>query len=192
MLAAVAVLLILVGVGIVWTSDSSADDPGVYRPGQVDDLCAVIDVSALAELTPTVDSQEAESQDEENLSVFGCQMRLLAEQDDDTGDYLAVTLDAKARIGTDVAVAEDAFAGAVDYERSRGRSIDEPAGSGDEAAFVTVPPDGDQQECRVHVRHSNAVLSVTMFVTGAGLDCAESDDVLLGLTTSTLDVIRSE
>jgi hypothetical protein len=186
----VAVLLTVVGVGIVWTSDSRADDPGSFRSGTVGDLCEKIDVSALEKLTPQEDGRKGDAKPKGKPPLFSCEVRLLA--DKDAGGYLAVTLDVEARVLASVKDAEDAFAGAVDYEKSKGRKVADPKFSDGQAAAVTVSDADDQHECRVHVRSSNAVLSVTMFVTGAGLDCGDGADILLDVGAATLDVMGSE
>lgn len=183
-------LLTAVGVAIMWTSDSTADDPGSFRADKVGKLCDSVDTSPFEKLTPKVESTDVKAKPKAVPALFGCELRLL--QDKESSDYLAITLNVEARVSNTVADAEEGFAGAVDYEKSKGRKVTKPKGVGDEAAAVTVSTEVEQQECRAHIRSSNAVLSVTMFVTGSGLECGESPDDLLKVGEATLGVMGSE
>lgn len=190
LLAAVALLLVVVGAGINWMSDTDTDDPGDFRASKIKNLCDSVDTKPFKKLTPNEDGKKDSADTKSEPALFTCKMRLLADKEDT--DYLAITLDTKARVASTVGDASDAFAGAVDYEKSKGRQVNQPKGIGDQAASVTVSSAAEQQECRVHVQSSNVMLSVTMFVSGNGTDCKKSPDALLDLSESTLDVMRSE
>lgn len=187
---AVALLLGAVGFGIVWTSDSQTSEPGKFRADRVKDLCDAVDVKSFKKFAANEEDRTSDADRKDNPAKFTCEVVLTSKKG--SASYQAITLSVEARVAATIGDAERTFAGAVDFERSRGYTVKTGAEAGDEAAVVPKA-NTDPQECRAHIRSSNAVLSAEMTVSGSRLSCAdEGVDLLLETGTSTLDVMRSE
>lgn len=183
-------LLGAVGFGIVWTADSDTSEPGEFKADRVKDLCDAIDVKPLKKYAGKEEDRKSDADRKHNPAKFTCELVLTSAKE--STSYQAITLSIDARVAATIGDAEKTFAGAVEYEKSRGFTVDTGAKAGDEAAVVPKA-NTDPQECRAHIRSSNAVLSAVMTVSGSQLSCADKGvDLLLETGASTLDVMRSE
>ncbi|ADD45115.1 hypothetical protein [Stackebrandtia nassauensis] len=189
LLLAVALLLAAVGFGIVWTTDSQTSEPGKFKADRVKDLCDAVNAEGIQKFAPKEDDRQSDSDKKQNPAKFTCELRFTSGEE--STSYQAITLSVDARVAATVGDAEKAFEGVVDYEKSRGFAVDKSS-EGDQAAVVPKA-NTDPQECRAHIRSSNAVLSAELTVSGSQLSCAkEGVELLLETGTSTLDVMRSE
>lgn len=193
-LAAVAVTLALIGGVIAWTTgfDFSGDD---YDAEAIGELCDSIDAEAVLEIDGPELEEEGRSGEAEVADAstrLTCEVRFVT-ADEDASDYLAVTVDATAHVAKTVNRASETFAGAVDHEESEGRDV-QSLEAEDEAVMVAMPePEGsDPRQYRSHVRSSNAVMSVTLIVSGSGWNVESAQTLPADVAESTLDVMRSE
>jgi hypothetical protein len=184
------VLLVGVGAVIVWTSQSDSTDPGRFAAADVTDFCASVVTEPLAELTPTEDGRTDRSDPGATPPRFVCEITLLA--DEESERYLAITLVTDVRVEETVGDAREAYAGAVDFEESAGRSVEAVSGGEDDAGFVVVGETPELREYRAHLRDSNAMASVSVVVTGEGVTVDQARDALVTIGQSTLDVMGSK
>ncbi|MGH8793993.1 MAG: hypothetical protein ACRDXX_15275 [Stackebrandtia sp.] len=191
-----AAALALVGTVVIFATGGDFGRGGDFDGEAIGDLCESVDVSALEDLEKPAlaeDERSGDSESDDSLAEFSCEVRLLAEEKEESSDYLAVTVRVKAQIAKTVNRAEDVFAGAVDYEESEGRKVD-AADVGDDSVTAADPEQesADQREYRSHVRSSNAVVSVTMIVSSSAMDAEVAGAVPPDVAESTLEVMRSE
>ena len=184
-----AALLTVVGFVIVWVSDSS-EDPGKFRASSVGKICDAIDTAPFDDVAPKEEDRSDSSEPKAELPLFACDIRMVSEED--AGEYTAITLNAKARIAPSVSAAEDAYAGAVSYEADKGRSVSKNTHGDTRSADVIMAESAQERHCRVHVQSSNAVLSLTLVVSGDTIACEEANGLLHKVSSATLDVMGSE
>lgn len=186
----VALLLAGIGFGIVWTTDSDSAEPGDIEAKRIKDLCELVDVKDFEKYSVTEDDRKSKADKKANPAKFTCELRLTSQKE--AAAYQAITLNLDARVSPTIGDAQKAFSGAVEFEKSRGYRVDTEAKAADEAAVV-AEANTDPQECRAHIRSSNAVLSAVLTVSGSQLSCPkEGVDLLLETGASMLDVMRSE
>lgn len=186
----VAVLLAVLGIVIVWTSQSDSNEPGDVAADSVNDFCSLVDVSSLSELALVEDERVDNGDPDATPPRFICEITLMS--DEETGNYTVVTLIVDVRVEASLGAAREAYAGAIDFEESEGRSVSETGTTGDEAAFVTVAQTDETQQYRVHLRDSNAVGFVSLVVSGAVMEADDARHVLITVGQGTLAVMGSE
>ena len=182
-------VLAVIGAVIVWFTDSNVDDPGIVRASGVESLCDELDVGSFDEWELAETAREPAMSESAGIPRGTCEITLVAGED--TTDYVAVTLRTDARVQETVKDAVDAYEGVVDYERSNGRTLS-GLETGDESGLVTVIEESEQQQYHVHIRDSNALLSVSMVITGTVIPPEQARDALITFAAAAVDVMRSE
>ncbi|HZE42057.1 MAG TPA: hypothetical protein VE172_24945 [Stackebrandtia sp.] len=191
LLVVVAVLLAVAGVVVWWMSTNHGGETGKYHASRVKNFCKSVDTKAFKKLTPKEDKRDATSDVKQDPAVFTCSVPMAS--GDGSTDYLTVTLNAEARVASDVDDATEIFTSQLDAEKAKGYKVSKSKQTGDAAATVMVAPHASPQVCRSHVRASNAVLSLTVLISGKGLSCeSDAPKLLLDVSQSTLDVMGSE
>ncbi|HIV58559.1 MAG TPA: hypothetical protein H9902_11465 [Candidatus Stackebrandtia faecavium] len=152
-------------------------------------MCDAVDTAPFEELTPEEETRNDSSEPDADLPLFACEIRMVSEED--AGNYTAISLNAKARIASTVSAAEDAYAGAVSYETEKGRDIAKDSEGGKRSTDVIMADSEQERHCRIHVQSSNAVLSLTLVVSGDTVDCKEANGLLHKVSNATLDAMGS-
>lgn len=183
-------LLVVLGVVIVWTSQSDSNEPGDIAADSVDDFCSLIDVTVLADVAPDEEERVDNSRPNTNPPRFVCEVTLLG--GDESSNYTVATVIVDVRVEETLGAAREAYSGAVDFEESEGRSVADTGTKADEAGLVTVSDTDDLQQYRAHLRDSNAVGSVSLVVSGAFIDLDQARHMLITLGEETLAVMGSE
>lgn len=183
-------LLAVLGIVIVWTSQSDSNEPGDVAAESVGEFCPLLDVAPLSELAPNEEERVDRSEPGADPPRFVCEVTLLG--DEESSSFAVVTVITDVRVEDTLGAAREAYAGAIGFEESEGRSVSDTGTKADEAGFVTVSDTEELQQYRAHLRDSNAVGSVSLVVSGATIETDDARHFLITIGQETLAVMGSE
>ncbi|MFC3491775.1 hypothetical protein [Glycomyces rhizosphaerae] len=160
---AVVALLLAAGGTVLFLSSGSGDEEPLVDAEKIGDLCELaVNAELLAPWADTEQARSPEESSEEKVRTFDC---TYGAEYAGTEAYRLVTLFSTLQVYEDPSKARAAYAGVLDFEKSKGYDTAKVGGIGEQAASVTVA-DGEETQVRLHIQLANVTLSINLFFTG--------------------------